>query len=113
MRGLFDYIPAFPAYKDSPRIWHITPTSGNCFWFDLIVNPPEFADTEGFIAAYLAELKRQVEATLEKRFIYFLASRTKVRLNVTRPPHFSYFRQQLVVNFLVGTEKRKVRHLDS
>jgi hypothetical protein len=75
----------------------------------LIVNSPEQVDSKELITSYLAELKRRVEATLERRFIYFFASRTKVRFDVARQPYYELFTGKLVITFLIGAKKRRFR----
>ena len=103
-----------PAYTESSKNWHITLDRSNCFWYELIVNPPAFVDTRGDIADYLRRLKSAVEQTLEKRFIYFFVSRKKVRFDTTKKPKYSLFRKYLVLRLLIGkdgqsrTIKRKV-----
>ena len=74
----------------------------------MIVNPPEFADTKAGIGAALDALRERVESTLEKRFIYFFASRPKVRFDTSRPPRYERFSKKLVLHLRIGREKRRV-----
>ena len=113
-RGYFNQIDMGPAYTESSKNWHITLDRSNCFWYELIVNPPAFVDTRRDIADYLRWLKSAVEQTLEKRFIYFFVSRKKVRFDTTKQPKYSLFGKYLVLRLLIGkdgqsrTIKRKV-----
>ena len=106
-RGYFDFVGTSPAYKGSRKFWYVPLVQSDCFWFDLIVNPPKVENDEDFIASYLADLKKHVEETLERRFIYFFCSRPKVRFDTQRKPHYEWFRGCLVVNLLIGREKKK------
>ena len=108
MRGVYNFLTEMREYKHNPRAWHVTLLSADCFWFDLIVNPSEW-DSKGIITNYLAELKRHIEATLEKRFIYYFASRTKVRFDMERPPYYARFTGRLVITFLIGPTKKRFK----
>lgn len=108
-RGDLSYVKTNPVYMGSAKKWHITLQQSTCYWFDLIVNPPDFADTRGHIVCQLNHLKEEVENKLEKRFIYFFASRTKVRFDTTQPPTYSTEGEWLTLTFLVGRDKKKVQ----
>jgi hypothetical protein len=116
-RGFLGSIAQSPAYTEAEKDWCITLKQSSCYWYDLIVNPPDFADTKNGIGAALDNLREEVERTLEKRFIYFFASRPKVRFDATRQPRYEFFSKMLVVHLLVGRQKRRVilkkRLLDS
>ncbi len=108
MRGLLDSIAQSPVYTDAEKDWYITLQQSTCYWYELIVNPPDFLDTKSGISAELDLLRSEVEQTLEKRFIYFFASRRKVRFDVSRPPRYERFSGKLVLHLLVGKRKRRV-----
>jgi hypothetical protein len=116
-RGFLGSIAESPAYTDAEKDWSITLQQSSCYRYDLIVNPPDFADTKSGIGKALDRLREEVERTLEKRFIYFFASRPKVRFDVSRQPRYEFFSKRLVLHLLVGREKRRVvlkrRLLDS
>jgi hypothetical protein len=116
-RGFLGSIAQSPAYNDAEKDWCITLQQSSCYWYDLIVNPPDFAATKSGIGKALDGLRDEVEKTLEKRFIYFFASRPRVRFDVTRQPRYEFFSKKLVLHLLVGREKRRVvlrkRLLDS
>ena len=52
-RGYFNQTDMGPAYTESSKNWHITLDRSNCFWYELIVNPPAFVDTRRDITDYL------------------------------------------------------------
>jgi hypothetical protein len=106
-RGYLGDLAANPAYAESTKHWHITLQQSSCYWYDLIVNPPDFVDTKDCISAQLEDLRATVEQTLEKRFIYFFASRTKVRFDTTRPPKYSFWKKWLVITLLIGRDRKR------
>ena len=106
-RGYLGNLTSMPAYAGSTKDWHVTLQQSSCYWYDLIVNPPDFADTKDSISSQLEELRTRVEQTLEKRFIYFFASRIKVRFDTTRPPKYSFWKKWLIITLLVGRNKKR------
>lgn len=106
-RGYFGNLASNPAYAGSKKNWHVTLQQSSCYWYDLIVNPPDFADTKDGISSQLEGLRATVEQTLDKRFIYFFASRTKIRFDTVRPPKYSLFKRWLTVTLLVGRNKSR------
>lgn len=108
-RGFLGTIAQSAAYSDAEKDWSITLQQSTCYWYELIVNPPDFADTKTGIGVMLDSLREQVERTLEKRFIYFFASRPKVRFDVTRKPRYELLSKKLVLHLRVGREGRVVK----
>lgn len=106
-RGYLGNLADSTAYAESTKNWHITLQQSSCYWFDLIVNPPDFVNTKDSIASELENLRATVEQTLDKRFIYFFASRTKVRFDVTRPPKYSFWNKWLIITLLVGRDRKR------
>lgn len=108
-RGYLKSLTTTATYIASKKHWHITLQQTTCYWYDLIINPPEFADTKHCISSHLKKLKKDVEQTLDKRFIYFFVSRTKVRFDLSRPPEYSFIGKKLIINLLVGRDKKRRR----
>lgn len=106
-RGFLGNLASNPAYAESTKDWYVTLQQSSCYWYDLIVNPPDLIDTRSSISSQLEELRAKVEQTLEKRFIYFFASRTKVRFDTTRPPRYSLFGKWLTITMLIGRDKKR------
>ncbi len=108
-RGLFNNILSIPGYQDAEKYWHITLERSDFFWFDLVVDPPEAQDTRHLITDYLKELRSNVEAALEKRFIYFYTSRKKVRFDTKRQPAYSLFGfgNKLIIHLIISGKKRR------
>ena len=107
-RGFLRSIAQDPTYTNAEKDWCITLQQSTCYWYELIVNPPDFANTKSTIGMMLDSLREEVEKTLEKRFIYFFASRPKVRFDTSRQPRYELFSKKLVLHLLVGREKRRV-----
>ena len=106
-RGLFNNILSIPAYQNASKHWHITLEHSTIFWYDLVVDPIEKYQSKQFIIDYLKDLKNKVDATLEKRFIYFYLARKKVRFNTKKQPRYSLFKNKLIINLVIGNNKRK------
>lgn len=104
-RGLFDVIANTTAYRGAEKYWHITLDRSEFFWYELVVDPPQFAASKQAIVAYLDALRDAVKETLEKRFIYFYLSRTKVRFNTKKQPSYSWFGGKLKVHLLIGRDQ--------
>ena len=107
-RGFLGSIAQSAAYMDAEKDWSITLQQSTCYWYELIVNPPDFADTKMGVGALLDALREKVESTLEKRFIYFFASRPKLRFDTTRPPRYGRFSKKLILHLLIGRERRRI-----
>jgi hypothetical protein len=106
-RGYLGNLAVNPAYAESTKNWHVTLQQSSCYWYDLIVNPPDFVNTKDGISSQLEALRASVEQTLEKRFIYFFASRKKVRFDIARPPKYSFWNKWLIITLLLGREKKR------
>jgi hypothetical protein len=108
-RGIFDFVQNHPAYADADKRWHIELDQSTYFWYDLLVHPPKGYDTKQEIANFLKHLKKAVETQLDKRFIYFLASRTKLRFCTSKKPRYSLLERDLVLYVEVGASRKPTR----
>lgn len=107
---MFDFIQRDPTYIGSDKDWYVELSQSTYFWYDLLIHPPEGFDTKQQISDYLKQLQAIVESQLDKRFIYFLAARKKLRFCVSKKPRYSFFGNDLVFYVEMGREKiqRKV-----
>lgn len=80
-RGIFDNLPEEPAYKDAPKRWIIELLQCDIFWYELIINQPKEFDYKGYVSSRMNALKENLRKTVDKRFIYFIASRKKSALS--------------------------------
>lgn len=108
-RGYFDFVSQHQAYKELEKTWHVELATTTFFWFDLIVTPPAGVDYQKIASDYLKALQEEVETTTDKRFVYFLASRTRVRFSTARQPHYSIFKSKLFVYVEIGRERSQRR----
>jgi hypothetical protein len=106
-RGMLNGMAVNPLYADAEKHWHVTFQQSFFYWYDLIVNPPDFVDTKGGVSKLLKELKAKVEQNFDKHFVYFFVSRPKVRFDLTRPPKFGFFSKNLKIAVLVGRERKR------
>ncbi|WP_152969043.1 hypothetical protein [Amantichitinum ursilacus] len=102
---MFNFIQGEPVYRESPKDWHVELTHSTCVWYDLLLNPHENFDTRQQITDYLKGLQSIVESQLDKRFIYFLAARTKLRFCTSKNPRYSFLGNALVFYIEVGRER--------
>ncbi len=109
-RGLFSSISNNEAYAEADKKWTVELQRFHKYWYDLVVNPNEVAeyfDTRKLIVDYLKGVKKAVEQSLEKRFVYFICSRTKVRFNTKKKPFFNPFTKKLKIHILIGKKEKK------
>lgn len=104
-RGLFSFLQNQAAYTESEKDWYVELISSWCFWYDLIISPPEGCDTNRHIIGRLKQMQDVVESELDKRFIYFLAARKKIRFCVKRKPRYSLFGYDLILYIEIGRDK--------
>ncbi|WP_423820695.1 hypothetical protein V5738_10160 [Salinisphaera sp. SPP-AMP-43] len=62
--------------------------------------------TREAIVAELKYFKKQVESSLEKRFIYFIASRTRVRFKSNKQPRYTRLGSKLILNLEIGAKRK-------
>lgn len=96
-RGVFSITGRLPSYEKAAKVWYVELEQYDCFWYDLIVNSPDHSEFDESISSYLSHLKKEVENSLEKRFIYFICSRPKIRFDVRRRPRYELFGESLIV----------------
>jgi hypothetical protein len=107
-RGDLKSILTLGPYKDSEKNWFIETQHSQIHWYELLANKHALFDTKKHIRDELSDFKKHVEDNLEKRFIYFIFSRKKVRFDTTRQPRKSLFNKNLKVHLLVGKDEKKV-----
>ncbi|QFY44222.1 hypothetical protein F6R98_17590 [Candidatus Methylospira mobilis] len=107
---MFDFLQREPSYTGSDKDWYVELNNSTCFWYDLLPHPPEGFNMKQQIADYLKQLQAIVESQLDKRFIYFLAARKKLRFCVGKKPKYSFFGNDLFFYVEIGRERirRKV-----
>ncbi|MDO6543873.1 hypothetical protein [Photobacterium sanguinicancri] len=109
-RGLYSSLVANDLYKHSDKEWIVELETYHRYWYDLVVNPGEVADyfdTRQLIVNNLKRIKKEVEENLEKRFVYFICSRERVRFNTKKRPTFNPITGKTKLHLLVGEKAVK------
>ena len=107
-RGIFGSLIENDVYKQAEKDWFVQLSQSDMYWYDLIVNPQEPFDTRKLIADYLKWLKKEVEENLDKRFIYYICSRVKIRFNINKKPSYSPFTGKLKLYILLGKDSKEI-----
>ncbi|NIC26384.1 hypothetical protein [Serratia plymuthica] len=108
-RGDFYFINSKKIYSESEKTWWVDLINTNCIWYDMIINPPDTLSTDKIIKNYLTSLERHLNEHCEKRFIYFLGTRKKVRFSTKKKVRYSPFTKNIVLTLLIGKEERKFK----
>jgi len=103
-RGIFDNLPEEPAYKDAPKRWIIELLQCDIFWYELITNQPKEFDYKGYVSSRMNALKENLRKTVDKRFIYFIASRKKIRIIRAK---YTLFGNSIYMKLRIGRNKTK------
>jgi len=91
----------------APQVWTATVAESKFYWYDLLVdgNPlPDFRDPVG---RYLRRMQFALDGTMEKRLLYYLVARPRVRIDPSRNISWSFFSLKLTIPILIGAEARK------
>ncbi|MDP4537974.1 hypothetical protein Q3O60_17475 [Alkalimonas collagenimarina] len=105
-RGILNFLIEDRAYGSSNKEWIIELQQTQMYWYELLVNPHDQVDTRKHISEQVKFLKKEVESCLEKRFIYFICSRKKVRFCSKTPPVPTPYHGFMKIRVLVGREKK-------
>jgi hypothetical protein len=110
-RGYLSFIKDNPVYKNAEKDWHVELTDYTVFWFDLLVNPPAGVDYQKRISDQLRAYRKEVEECNDKRFVYFITSRNKVRFSTKKAPEYSWTKKEVIIHLEVGSKRKpkKVR----
>lgn len=109
-RGIYKAITTIEQYHNAHKDWFVELQQSQMFWYDLIANPNEYSptvNTKKIIIDDLKYLKKEVEDNLEKRFIYFICTRTKVRFNINKKPTYNRWTKNIKIHLLIGKNKIK------
>ena len=107
---MFSSISDHQAYIEADKNWTVELQRYHKYWYDLVVSPNKVADyfnSRKLIVQYLKDVKKEVESNLEKRFVYFICSRERVRFNTKKKPFFNPFTKKVTIHILIGKEERK------
>ena len=94
-RGAFSFFADNQEYKSSEKDWIVELMQCKFYWYDLIINPEKHhkkIDVKKLIIKDLKNFRKQVCGNIEKRFIYFICSRKKVRFIINKKPKYKFFK---------------------
>jgi hypothetical protein len=106
-RGSFGSLLNLDPYQEATKDWYVHLDYVHIFWYDLIVNSPDKFDSKKIIFSFLKNLKLTVEENLEKRFIYFICSRKRVRFSTKRKPKYSVLLEKFKIYIEIGKEREE------
>lgn len=103
-----ELIIADPAARShTPQSWDVTVSESKFYWYDLLVDFPPVPDFRDPLGRYLRRMQFAVEATMEKRLMYMLVSRPKLRFDTSRSTSWGFFGLKLSIPILVGGEQKR------
>jgi len=105
-RGIYSSLLDHESYKKSEKRWYVELLLSKMYWYEHIVVEHDLFPTREAIVAELKHFKKQVESSLEKRFIYFIASRTRVRFNTDKQPRYKRLGSKLILNLEIGAKRK-------
>lgn len=106
IRGDYDAIIKNRMYTDSNKVWNIELLQSDMVWYDLVVNEHEIFPLKDLIKERFKALNSLVKENLEKRFVYFIASRKRVRFSLVKNPRYSLSGKYLYLFLEVGKERK-------
>ena len=113
-RGDYDTIIKNKIYIESEKEWNIELQQSDMVWYDLVVNSHEISPLKELFIERFKKLNKQVKDNLEKRFVYFICSRKKVRFSLSKKPRYSIAGKKLYLHLEVGRDKKNSQnHLAS
>ncbi|MEN3275064.1 MAG: hypothetical protein V7631_854 [Massilia sp.] len=107
-RGMFAWLINNDAYKKSEKDWLVELQMVQTYWYGLLDDRRTDVPVRQALIEYLARLRREIEESLEKRFIYFIMSHKRVRFDTSRKPRFEFFSRMLKLGILVGRERKRM-----
>jgi hypothetical protein len=96
-----------PPRSSAPQRWEATVAEAKYYWYDLLVNDPQVPDFRDPIGRYQRRMQFALDATMEKRLLYFLVARERLRFDVKKGTSWGFFSLKLSVPILIGKDERK------
>ena len=95
------------ARSHTPQSWDVTVSESKFYWYDLLTDFPPIPDFRDPLGRYLRRMQFAVEATMEKRLMYMLVSRPKLRFDTSRSTSWGFFGLKLSIPILVGADQKR------
>ncbi|GJI95770.1 hypothetical protein RugamoR57_24880 [Duganella caerulea] len=102
-----ELLPLMPQRTTAPQTWVVTVADAKFHWYDLVAGFPEIPDIRDPVGRHLRRMQFDLEATMEKRLIYFVVNRPRVRFDPSRGTSWGFFSLKLTVPILVGAEAKR------
>ncbi|MYM85126.1 hypothetical protein GTP44_24675 [Duganella sp. FT50W] len=104
---LAELLPLGPERGGVPQTWVVTVADAKFHWYDLIAGFPPVPDIRDPVGRYLRRMQFDLEATSEKRLLYFAVNRPLMRFDPSRSVSWGFFSLKLTLPLLVGVEGKK------
>ncbi len=102
-----ELLPLTPQRTNAPQTWAVTVADAKFHWYDLVAGFPEIPDIRDPVGRHLRRMQFDLEATMEKRLIFFAINRPRVRFDTNRSTSWGFFSLKLTVPILVGAEEKR------
>ncbi|TWI65280.1 hypothetical protein IP91_02687 [Pseudoduganella lurida] len=93
--------------SSAPQRWTATVAESKCYWYDLLATGTGLPDFRDPVGRYLRRQQFALDGTMEKRLLYFLVTRPRLRIDTQRAVSWGFFSLKLTVPVLIGAEERK------
>ncbi|MBN6150794.1 hypothetical protein JR065_10610 [Xanthomonas sp. AmX2] len=103
MSGYFGDL--FDGLSQGTQRWLVGLRHTTLVWLDCVDEGPEGGNVRKAVELALDHLCAQVAANEPQHFVYFLASRPRVRISSRRPPRYSFWRKCLIVWVELGPQR--------
>lgn len=98
---------ALPPRSSAPQRWDASVAESRFYWYDLLINDPLVPDFRDPIGRYQRRMQFALDATMEKRLLFFVVSRPKLRFDTKKGTSWGFFGLKLTVPLLAGIDNRK------
>src|SRR5690349_14579437 len=93
--------------SSAPQAWTATVAETKFYWYDLLVDGGPLPDFRDPVGRYLRRMQFAIDGTMEKRLLYFLVARPRLRFDTARSVSWGFFSLKLTIPILIGAEERK------
>lgn len=102
-----DLLANVPALINAPQTWNVTVSDAKFHWYDLVAGFPSIPDIRDPVGRYLRRMQFDLEATSEKRLIYCVVTRPRIRFDTKRSTQWGFFSLKLTIPLVVGVEEER------
>jgi len=102
-----DSFATLPQRTTAPQSWMVRVAAAKYHWYDLISGFAEKPDIRDPIGRYMRRMQFELEATAEKRHLFFAVTRPRVRFDITGVVQWGFFSLKLTLPLLLGAEEVK------